>query len=386
MKDYISMQKMYMVPTYINRGLTFVRGDGVYLIDQQGDKYLDMMTNYGVSIFGHAHPIINKALHHQLDQIINLHGSFTNDIRAQASKAVVQRCGDGFTQVYWGNSGAEAVEAALKFAVLKTGRKKFISATGGYHGKTLGALSATDAKKYRNPFEPLLWEFVSHEYGNSREVLKLIDDTTAAVIIEPIQGESGIIVPPVGYLKTIRKACTKHGAVLILDEIQSGTGRTGTFLTSSQAGIVGDIVCLGKGLAGGLAVGATVVTADVGFAISRGVHTSTFGGNPLACAGALAAINLLDDTLLAHIRKTGQYFVDQLKTLNSPRIKQVRGSGLMIGLELTDNRDEVLKQLQKEKILAIPASDTVVRFLPPYIIEKKHIDVVIKALKTILDS
>ncbi len=386
MKDYISMQKTYMVPTYINRGLNFVRGDGVYLIDEQGDNYLDMMTNYGVSIFGHAHPLVNRVLHHQLDQIINLHGSFTNDIRAQASKALVTRCGDGYAHVYWGNSGAEAVEAALKFAVLKTGRKKFISASGGYHGKTLGALSATDTKKYRSPFEPLLWEFVSHVYGDSDAFLKLINDTTAAVIIEPIQGESGIIIPPNGYLQTIRKACTKHGAVLILDEIQSGTGRTGEFLASSQAGIVGDIICLGKGLAGGLAVGATVVTADVGSAISRGVHTSTFGGNPLACAGALATINLLDSKLFAHIRDTGQYFVNQLKTLGSSHIKQVRGSGLMIGLELTDNRDEVLKQLQKEKILAIPAGETVVRFLPPYIIEKKHIDVAIKALQKILNS
>ena len=288
--------------------------------------------------------------------------------------------------MYWGNSGAEAVEAALKFAVLKTGRKKFISAGGGYHGKTLGALSATDGKKYRNPFEPLLWEFISHEYGNSKEFLQLIDDTTAAVIIEPIQGESGIIVPPSGYLQTIRNACTKYGVVLILDEIQSGTGRTGTFLASSQQHITGDIVCLGKGLAGGLAVGATVVAADISSSISRGVHTSTFGGNPLACAGALATSNLLDDTLLARIRDTGGYFVSQLKTLNSSRIKQVRGSGLMIGLELVDNRDEVLKQLQKEKILAIPAGDTVVRFLPPYIIEKKDIDVVIKALKNILNT
>ncbi|RJR28414.1 aspartate aminotransferase family protein [Candidatus Microgenomates bacterium] len=384
MKDYSFLQKKYMVQTYVNRGVTFVRGDGAYLIDQNGEKYLDMMINYGVSIFGHNHPKINEVLIAQLQKLTNLHGSFVSDVRAEASQVLVERCGKNFAQVYWGNSGSEAVEAALKFAVLKTGRKKFISTIGGYHGKTLGALSATDAKKYRNPFEPLLWEFVQHEFNDTNAFAKLIDDTTAAVIIEPIQGESGIVEGTKEYLQTIRKLCTKHGTVLIIDEVQTGMGRTGKFLACEHANISADIYCLGKGLAGGLAIGATVITSEIAQAISRGIHTSTFGGNPFACAGALVTLELLTDEVLEHITEVGNYFIERLLTLKSDNIVTIRGKGCMIGIEVKTGRDEVLKKLQREKILAIPAGDTVVRFLPPYIITKKEIAGVIEVLKNIL--
>lgn len=383
MKDYSFLQKKYMVQTYVNRGITFVKGDGAYLIDINGEKYLDLMTSYGVSIFGHNHPKINQVLAEQLTKLTNLHGSFVSDVRAEASFKLVQRCGKNFAQVYWGNSGAEAVEAALKFAVLKTGRKKFISTVGGYHGKTLGALSATDAKKYRNPFEPLLWEFVQHEYGNIEAFTKLIDDQTAAVIIEPIQGESGIIMAKDEYLQAMRKLCTKHGAVLILDEIQTGMGRTGTFLASQHANIDADIYCLGKGLAAGLAIGATVITEDIAKSISRGVHTSTFGGNPLSCAGAVVALELLSEELLTHIFELGNYFLNELESIKSSQINVIRGRGLMLGIDVVHGRDEILKKLQKEKILAIPAGDTVVRFLPPYIVTKAEIDRTITALRII---
>lgn len=385
MKDYSFLQKKYMVQTYSNRGLVFTQGDGAYLIEQNGQRYLDCMTNYGVSIFGHNHSKINQVLIAQLKNLTNLHGSFGNDVRAQASQMLVKRCGVNFSQVYWGNSGAEAVEAALKFAVLKTKRKKFITTLGGYHGKTLGALSATDAKKYRNPFEPLLWEFVQHEFGNSEAFTKLIDEQTAAVIVEPIQGESGIIMPPKEYLQTMRKLCTKFGAVLIIDEIQTGMGRTGKFLASEHAGITADIYCLGKGLAGGLAVGATVITEDIAKSISRGIHTSTFGGNPLACAGALITLQLLTDAMLINISQLGDYFLTSLHSIKSKQILSIRGKGLMIGVEVQEGRDEILKKLQKEKILAIPAGDTVVRFLPPYIITKKEIDRVVGVLKEIFE-
>lgn len=384
MKDYSHMQTQYMARTYINRGLTFVKGDGAYLFTEGGERYLDLMTSYGVQIFGHAHPEICRVLAKQLKTLSCLHGSFVSDVRAQASRALVTRCGSGYAQVYWGNSGAEAVEAALKFSVLRNGRKKFVTAFGGYHGKTLGALSATDAKKYRNPFEPLLWEFVSHDYGNIEKLTAAIDEQTAAVIIEPIQGESGIIQPRDGYLKAARDVCTKTGALLILDEIQTGAGRTGTFLAGEQSGVQADICCLGKGLAAGLPIGATVVTEYVAATISRGIHTSTFGGNPLVCAGVLITLKLLADSVLHHVRDIGKYFRDEIQRIQSSRIVSVRGNGLMIGMDVSHDRDGVLKQLQKEHILAIPAGDSVVRFLPPYIVTKEQIDQTIEILKKIV--
>lgn len=384
MRDYNYLQQKWMANTYPNRNIVLEKGKGVYLFDQNGKKYTDCMSNYGVNIFGYGHPSINKAIMSQLSKLTILHGSFANEKRAEASRMIVEKCGSTYAQVYWSNSGAEAVEAALKFAVLTTGKTKFIAFSHAYHGKTLGALSATDGDKYRKAFFPLLWDFAHIKYDDLSALENVIDEKTAGVIIEPIQGEGGLIPPSKGYLKKVQKLCNKHNILLILDEIQSGMGRTGYFLASHEGGVEADIVCLGKGLAGGIPVGATVFTQAVTNKIPKNIHTSTFGGNPLACAGVIATLEQLDEPMLDNVRKIGAYFMRELQKIKSPLITEVRGQGLMIGVEVKDKRNEILKKMQEGEVLVIPAGENVVRFLPPYIITKEQIDIVVKTFQKVI--
>lgn len=384
MKDYNYLQQKWMVNTYPNRGVVFEKGKSAYLFDQNGKKYLDCMTNYGVNIFGYNYSSIHKALMSQLSLLTTLHGSFVNEKRAKASQMVVEKCGSTYAQVYWSNSGAEAVEAALKFAVLATGKTRFITCSHAYHGKTLGALSATDGEKYRKSFFPLLWGFARIQYNDIRALEMAIDKNTAGFIMEPIQGEGGLIPPSSGYLKKVRQLCNKHNILLILDEIQTGSGRTGYFLASQQEKVDADIVCLGKGLAGGIPVGATVITQKVADKIPKNIHTSTFGGNPLACAGVIATLEKLNQPMLDNIRKVGTYFIKQLQKIKSPLITEVRGKGLMIGVEVKDRRNEILKKMQDNGVLVIPAGEQVVRFLPSYIITKKQIDKAVEVFKRVI--
>jgi len=386
MKDYKFMQQKYLVNAYPNRGLTFVSGDGAYLIDTSGERYLDLMTNYGVNIFGYNPSSINEKLIHQLTTLSVLHGSFNNDARAQAAMRLVKRCGGGLSHVYFSNSGAEAIEAALKFAVLATGRKKFIACRNGFHGKTLGALSVTSGETYREPFEPLLWSFQTIDYDDTTHLETAVDDDTAAILVEPIQGEGGINIPGTGYLKKVKEICASRNILMIIDEIQTGNGRTGHFLASEQEGLSYDILCLGKGLAGGLPVGATLVSPNISEKIPKGIHTSTFGGNPLASTGILATLDLLTDDLLNHTQKTGEYFLDRLRSIQSAIISEIRGRGLMIGMEVKGKRDKILQSLQRERILAAPAAQNVIRFLPPYIIDRKHVDQVTETLERVLSD
>lgn len=386
MINYSLLQQRYVINTYPNRQLCLIKGDGVYLYDELGTEYLDCMTNYGVNMFGYNNKSINNAIIEQLGKLTDLHCSFNNDVRAKASQQLVKRCGDSYYQVYWSNSGAEAIEAALKFAVATTNKHKFIVCNHAYHGKTLGALSATDGQKYRQPFFPLLWDFSRIEFNNLEVLENAIDDKTAAFIVEPIQGEGGILPPSKNYLKKVQEICAKHNILLILDEIQAGTGRTGYFLASHEEKVTADIVCLGKGLGGGLPVGATVVNENIAKKIAKNLHTSTFGGNPLTCAAAIQVLDLLNDEMLSHITAMGSYLISSLKKINSPLIQEVRGKGLMIGVAVKDKRNEILKLMQDEKVLVIPAGDNVVRFLPPYIIQKKDVDKAVKAFEHVLAS
>jgi acetylornithine/LysW-gamma-L-lysine aminotransferase len=378
-------EQQYVINTYTNRRLTLVRGDSEYLFDSNNEEYLDFMTNYGVNIFGYNNKTITSGLSDQLRQLTTLHGSFTNDIRSKASEAIINRCGGLYSGVFWSNSGSEAIEAALKFAVLKSGKKNFIVCSDGYHGKTLGALSASGSLKYKEMFAPLLWDFKTIPFNDIKSLEATINTDTAAFIVEPIQGEGGINMPNKGFLKKVREICTKNNILLIIDEIQTGMGRTGTFLASSD--IQADILCLGKGLGGGIPVGATIVTKEVKHFIPKHIHTSTFGGNPLSCRGVLETLKLLNSSRLSYINITGEYFIKALLSIDSKYILDVRGKGLMIGLVVVpDKRDTILKLLQDRHILAIPASSNVVRFLPPFIIKKKDIDFLINNLEEIFNT
>jgi LysW-gamma-L-lysine/LysW-L-ornithine aminotransferase len=361
-----------LLDLYPNRGLRFVRGDGAYLEAADGRRYLDLGTNYGVSIFGYGHPAITAALTAQLQTLPTLHGSFTSDVRVRASLALARRLPMESPAICWTNSGTEAVEAALKFAALATGRKRFVACRQGYHGKTLGALSATDSVRYRGPFEPLLWEFEHVTFGDGTALGAALDGRTAAVIVEPIQGEGGVVVPAPGYLSAVRQAASDAGVLMIVDEIQTGCGRTGRFLAADHEQVSPDIVCLGKGLAGGIPVGVTAVRPDVAACVPRGIHTSTFGGNPLACAGALAVLAQLTDELLHEVTTRGEAFIERLRQ-EVPDANAVRGKGLMTGAAAGPRRDDVLKALQRAGVLAIPAGADVVRFLPPYVASEQDL-------------
>jgi predicted acetylornithine/succinylornithine family transaminase len=373
-----------LLSVYPDRKLKLVKGKGIYLFDEKGQKYLDLMSNYGVNIFGHSHPKISKALKRQISKLINLHSSFQNKEREKASQLLLKKCNLKDWKVFWTNSGSEAVEASLKFAAFFTKKKKFIAAKNSFHGKTLGALSATGKKEYREDFEPLLWEFVHVDFGKEEKIEEVIDENTAGVILEPIQGEGGVILPQKEYLKKVKEICEKFKALLILDEIQTGLGRTGYFLASHFFEVLPDIICLGKALGGGIPAGATLLKKEIAEKIKVGLHTSTFGGNPLACAGAIAVLELLDSKILSHVREIGEYFLEKLKDLKSEKIVEVRGKGLILAIELNSNATLFLKELQKRKILAIPAGKNVIRFLPPFIIGKKEVDFVVNTLKEIL--
>ena len=386
MGDAAALQKEWMAGLYVNRGLTLVRGEGVHLVADDGRRYLDLATNYGVSILGYGHPGLERAVVEQWRALPTLHCSFANDVRAEASRELVARAGAPGGRVYWSNSGAEAVEAALKFAAMVTGRRRFVACRGAYHGKTLGALSATWGERYRAPFEPLLWEFAHLPYGDAVAIGDALDDRTAAVLLEPVQGESGVVVPSTGFLRAVREACAARGVLLILDEVQSGTGRTGRFLAAEHEGVRADLVCLGKGLAGGVPVGATVVSAAVAERLVRGSHSSTFGGNPLALAGVRFVLGALDDAMLARVAASGEALLAALRSVDHELIVEARGRGLMLGLAVRDRRDDILRALQKRLVLALPAGHDVVRFLPPYTVEPSHVDQAMTALRSALRS
>ena len=376
--------KSYLITLYTNRGITFTKGDGAYLYDQNGEKYLDLGSNYGVNIFGYNHPAITEALHQQLNDLVNLHGSFNNHVRTQAAENLLKVTNGRLSRIFFSNSGAEAIEAALKFARVATGKSHFIAMKNAYHGKTLGALSATAGDRYRNPFLPLLWDFSHVSFGDIEELQFSISSNTAAIIIEPVQGEGGIRVAPQEFYSELQDICLRRNILLIVDEIQTGAGRTGTFLTCEQFGLEPDILCLGKGIAGGIPIGVTLVTKEISDKIPVHIHTSTFGGNPLACAGILAVLKeLANSKVFDEVKQLGKYFLDQLKSINNPNIIEVRGLGLMIGMELADNATPVLRSLQQEKIIAVPAGSNMVRFLPPLIITKNELDKAISALKRI---
>ena len=368
-----------LLDLYPNRGVAFTRGEGMFLFTRDGRRFLDLGAGYGSCLVGHSHPAVVEALTRQTRELAILHGSFGNDVRGRASVALSARLPVASPSLCWTNSGTEAIEAALKFAVQITGRRRFVAFEGAYHGKTLGALSATHGAAYRAAFEPLVWDFVHVPYGDVDAVAGAIDESTAAVLVEPIQGESGIIEPPAGFLRALSELCRARGVLLIADEIQTGCGRTGTFTVCESENVQPDMLCLGKGLAGGIPVGVAAVAGEHASAIARGSHTSPFGGNPLAAAGVLAVLSIVNDDLLARVRESGAWFKSETGAIAS----SARGRGFMLGAPAGKNRDAVLKGLQQAGVLAIPAGKDVVRFLPALTAQQHELELALDALRTL---
>ncbi|MEM2850947.1 MAG: aspartate aminotransferase family protein, partial [Candidatus Bathyarchaeia archaeon] len=292
-KTIIETEDAHTAHVYQKFNLVIEKGSGAILWDINGKRYIDCMGGYGVSLVGHCHPRVVEAIHNQVEKLITCHGSLYNKTRVELLERLVKISPRGLEKIYLCNSGAEAVECAIKLARKHTGKNEIIAFTGSYHGKTLGALSATWNPKYREPFEPLVPGFKFVPFGKIEKVDEAISEKTAAILIEPIQGESGIHVPPNGFLEALRKLCNEREILLIFDEVQSGLGRTGKMWASEHWGVVPDVMCVAKGIAGGIPMGATLATADIMSSLKMGEHTSTFGGNPLACAAASATIDVI---------------------------------------------------------------------------------------------
>ncbi len=347
--------------------IAIVRGKGSLVWDSDGKEYIDFMSGIGVAIVGHCNDAVVEAVRAQSEKLITCHGSFYNDARAGFLERLVKAAPRGLGKALLTNTGTESVEAAIKLARRHTSRKKIVSMKGGFHGKTYGSLSATWNKKYRDPFGPLLEGFDFAEFGDAQSLSQLVDADTAAVIAEPIQGESGVIVPPQDYFKEVREICDKRGALLILDEIQSGLGRTGKMWASEHFGVVPDIMSVSKGLGGGLPIGAAVATDEVAGSLKGGEHTSTFAGNPLSCAAGSATLDFIaKNDLPSRAKEKGEVLRAELAKIASAHmlVKEVRGLGMMLAMQ---TRVDILSQLQsaqaKGVIFAYSGRDTF-RLLP----------------------
>ena len=368
------------IPLHASRGLTLVRGEGSYLWDDKDRRYLDLMTNYGVNLLGHAHPLVTDAIRVQASKLTNAHQSFDTPARRDFLEALGVLLPPPLSRISFGNSGAEAIEAALKFARVATGRIGVIATHRAYHGRTFGALSATADAKYRDPFAPML-EGARHIPFDDLDALdRVLDDSVAAVIVEPIQGEGGVRVPADGYLKGIRERCDGRGILLICDEIQTGF-RTGSQFAFSREDVVPDILCLSKSIANGLPIGVTVTTEAVSERVPKGSHGSTFAGNPLVCAAGAATLRVLaDETLHTHAASAGTRFQKRVRDLRLPQIREVRGRGLMQAIELKKPATSVIKAMQERGVLVLPGGGTVIRFLPSILIQDDQLDEGIAAL------
>jgi len=385
-EQILDLERTKQVPLYAKRDIALVRGEGSYLFDADGRRYLDAMSNYGVAPLGHAHPRFTAAVVDQLGLLATGHQSFGNDARATLLDELDQIAPEGLTRSFLSNSGAEAVEAALKFAQVATGRRKIVAARRGYHGRTLGALSATADKKYRDPFEPLPLPSIHVGFNDAGAVAAAIDDETAAVILEPIQGEGGIHVADDHYLAEVRELTQHRGVLLVVDEIQSGF-RTGAPFASVAAGIIPDIIVTAKALANGFPIGLTLVTEKISASVPGGAHGSTFGGNPLASRAAVETLRIFrEDCLYERAVTLGAQVIERIEALKSPRVRAVRGKGFMIGIELKQKATPVLRGLQERGVLALPAGNLVIRFLPPMIWEQAQVDELVTAVEDVLSS
>jgi acetylornithine/LysW-gamma-L-lysine aminotransferase len=382
--DIQRLENEHQPPLYAKREIALVRGEGAYLFDSDGRRYLDAMSNYGVAILGHADPEYAAAMADQLRTLATGHQSFYSDVRAELLGEVAAIAPEGLTRSFLSNSGAEAIEAALKFARVATGRTKLVAAKRGYHGRTLGALAATADQKYRAPFEPLAPATAHVSFNDVAALEAAVDGDTAAILLEPIQGEGGIWPASDAYLQAAREIATTCGALLIVDEIQTGF-RTGAPWAMTASGVTPDILVTAKALANGFPIGLTMFTEAISEAIPAGGHGTTFGANPLACRAALVTLRALRERgLYEQSARVGEGIMQRLVGLDSPKVRQVRGRGMMIGIELKERVTPTLRGLQERGVLALPATATTLRLLPPLVWESEQVDEFIEVARNVL--
>ncbi|MGQ0795281.1 MAG: aspartate aminotransferase family protein [Nitrosopumilaceae archaeon] len=377
----------FMGNIYQRFPVTIERGLGAHVWDINGKEYVDCMGGYGVALVGHRNPRVVKALQDQLEKIITVHSSLYNKTREEFLEKLIKISPKSLSQAYLNNSGTESVEAAIKFARKFTGKSGMLALNGSYHGKSLGSLSLTFNPKYRKSFEPLVEKVSFSPFGDIDALRSNVNSDTGFIIVEPIQGESGIHVAPDGFLQETRKLCDEKGILLIFDEIQSGLGRTGKMWAGEHWKTTPDIMCLAKGIAGGVPMGATLVKPEILACISKGEQSSTFGGNPLSCAAGIATIDALtQDRLVENAAKLGEKFQEGLEKLKEKHriVREIRGKGLMIGVELKFEVKDILFDGIANGILFLYSGKNILRLLPPLVISESDIDKALEVLDAVL--
>jgi acetylornithine/LysW-gamma-L-lysine aminotransferase len=382
--DLIAAEDAHTSGLYTKRGIVLVRGNGATVSDSEGRAYIDCVGGQGIANLGHGNAAVAEAIAQQARTLASCTELFYNDRRAELYDVLAAILPPSLDRIFLCNSGTEAVEGALKFARAATKRTGIVATMRGFHGKTMGALSATWGPEYRDMFGPLVPDF-SHVPFNKPEALDAaITARTAAFIFELVQGEGGVRPATREFAQEAARLCAERGALLIVDEVQTGFGRTGTLFAIEQYGIAPDMLCLAKSIAGGVPMGAVAFSRRIGD-LARRSHSTTFGGNPLACAAAIAAIGEIQRLDLArNARDRGAQLQDGLRAIQSERIREVRGLGLLVGVELKENASSALRALQDEGVLALGAGATVVRYLPPLVISEEQIERVLAASRKAL--
>ena len=371
-----------------NPSVVFTHGEGVYIYDADGNKYVDCLAGIAVASVGHNNERLVNALTEQAQRLIICTQAHGNDTRVAFYDKLFAFVPGWMKlgRVFMANSGSEANEAALKWARAATGRPGFVSAKRGFSGRTLGVLALTWEKKYREPFEPLKYDNTFVKYNSVEELEAAVTDETAAVFLEPVQGEGGMHPATKPFLEAAREICDERGALLIMDEVQSGVGRTGKFLATEYYDVRPDMVTLAKGLGGGVPIGALLMSEEVAQKMPKGGHGTTFGGNALASAAAAAVLDEVEARgLLEHAHEVGNYFINRLADINSPKIREVRGLGLMIGVELKEKVAPYIDALKDKGVMTINAGATVIRFVPPLIITEEQVDEVVERFAEVLE-
>ena len=383
-KDLIKIEDDYFINTFTRQPIVLDHGDGVKVTDIDGNEYLDMFAGIAVNALGHNHPKLVGAIQKQAEKLIHISSIYYNEPALIYAKKLIDKT--SFDRIFYANSGAEANEGAIKLAVKYTGKSEIISTVDSFHGRTLSTLAATGHEEYHEAFKQILPDnFINVEYNNIQAIRDAITDNTAAILIEPVQGEGGVNIPDKDYFKQIEEICHENSILLIVDEVQTGFGRCGTLFAHELYDIKPDILTTAKAIGGGVPMGAILATEKVAAGFVPGDHGTTFGGGPLVCAAANAVLDVIyEDNLLDNVVDVGAYFLDELKKLDKEVIVEARGVGLMVGLELNKPGAEYVDKLREKGFLINCTAGNVLRFVPPLIITKDEIDEFIKALDEVL--
>jgi acetylornithine/N-succinyldiaminopimelate aminotransferase len=385
------MTTTHLMPNYARQPIVFTKGSGVYLWDSNGEKYLDVLSGVAVCALGHAHPTLSAAIADQAATLIHTSNHYGIELQSQLADKLASL--SGMETAFFCNSGAEAVEAAIKLARYwgnsqRIENPKVIVMEGSFHGRTMGALSATGNTKIQKGFEPLLQGFIRVSYNNIEEIQNLTNDKSiVAILVEPVQGEGGVNIPSTGYLQKLREICNQNNWLLMLDEVQTGIGRTGKWFAFQHDAILPDVMCLAKGLGGGVPIGACLATGKVAQTLQAGTHGSTFGGNPLACRAALTVLDVIEKQgICEHVEKMSQRFLNGFRTelQGISTVKEIRAKGLMVGIELDRPCAELVKLALKEHLLINVTADKTIRLLPPLIINETQVDEIIQILSPLI--